>query len=135
MLSLLIPALAAGIAVDVIQARADYSTNYLYGETGLREALDYMSAMPEGASVLSQSKEIAFYLRNKDITMVFDRHMLQNKTVFLELLEKQNPDYIAVRTVRSEVDYNTAGQPEVRQILEEKYDKKTFGSFAVYKKR
>jgi 4-amino-4-deoxy-L-arabinose transferase-like glycosyltransferase len=135
MLSLLIPALAAGIAVDVIQARADYSTNYLYGETGLREALDYMSAMPEGASVLSQSKEIAFYLRNKDITMVFDRHMLQNKTVFLELLEKQNPDYIAVRTVRSEADYNTAGQPEVKQILEGKYDKKTFGSFAVYKKR
>jgi hypothetical protein len=134
-LSLIIPAIMAGIAVDLVQAKADYNTTYLYGETGEAGVVAYLHTIAPSSRVLCQSKEIAFYLRGMDVSVNLDEKMLESRAKTVTLIGRENPDYIVIRAIRSAEDYSTTNDPEVKELLDSRYSKHLFGSFIVYERR
>lgn len=63
--TLLFLLIITSLYIDVIQANADYSTHYLYGDTGLKEVVEYMKDKPPNQILCYM--HVGYYLGFKDI--------------------------------------------------------------------
>ncbi len=82
-LGLAIMICAANISLSIIQAKADYSTRYCYGEKGTTELIKYLDENTKPGERVLATNDIIYYLRNKKVSYLpidfwYDRDGVMN---------------------------------------------------------
>jgi len=78
------------VYVNIIQAKADYSTHNLYGDKGLEEVLDFMKEVPP--SEILCYHHVGYYLGYLEISELAT--VLYNKPKLMEIIQTKNINWI-----------------------------------------
>jgi hypothetical protein len=128
-------ALASGLATGVHQLRADYSTHYLYGERGTRQAAERLASLAPSARGVLAPKDVAFG------SLPCGSYLFSSRTLSRgglgPLLEEGSLDLIVLRRghLADATLASTLGDPRVREILATRFRRERIGDFFFYERR
>lgn len=126
MLSIIVPLLMCGVYIDAIQVKADYATAYFYGESGMKDTIDYLSPRIDDNDAVIAKKDVAYYLAVKEL------YELPKSAEELEkLIENRDIEYIILK---KEGYFTSLRYKDVTELIDTKYElDKEFGDYKVYK--
>ena len=128
MLSIIVPLLMCGVYIDAIQVKADYTTAYFYGESGMKDTIDYLSPRIDDNDAVMAKKDVAYYLAVKEF------YELPKSAEELEkLIDSKDVKYIIIK---KEGYFTTLKYVEVFELIRSKCKlEKEFGDFKIYRVR
>lgn len=124
-LSIAVPLLLCSIYINAIQVRADYNTNYLYGERGMKNTIDYLSSRVNSSDIVIARKDVAYYLEVREFY-----RLPKTPKEFEELMNKKHIEYIVVN---KEGYFTTLKYANVLRLIDSTCElDKEFGDFKIY---
>lgn len=124
-LASLICLITFSIYIDLVQSTASYNTNYLYGQEGYDETVNYVRTIVRPNDTLITKEAIAYYTGAERWFP-----LPQNPKDFLDLTDREHIPYIILP---KEGFYTAKKVSEVMRELERKYTLKAqFGDFSIY---
>ena|GEM_PF-4323733 len=136
---LILMMVASYISLDIVQAQANYSTSYFYGEEGFRETVKFLKDnLKEGEFFAARSRDLAVMSGKR--FYIFDRlhpedvsGILKNNDIkYLVLRDEFYLDGITSRNVFDDIMANK----ENNKIISENYALvKRYGFFRIYEKK
>lgn len=119
-------------SISRIQATAPYPTKYLYGQTGMKEAAEYLRVVTKPDEPIWSMKDIGAYVHNRfyESYSAFFNKKYQDELISL-LKSGKVRYYVATEGIGQD---NITYYGDVRKILETHATKiKTYGNFVIYK--
>lgn len=124
-LSIAVPLLLCSIYINAIQVGADYNTNYLYGERGMKNTIDYLSSRVNSSDIVIARKDVAYYLKVREFY-----RLPETPKEFGELMNKKHVKYIVVN---KEGHFTSLKYANVLQLIDSTCElDKEFGDFKIY---
>lgn len=133
-ISLFITIILNAVYVDYVQAKADYSTKWGYGESGVLEASDYIKKHTSENDIIISRGCIGHY-SNRRYYMSYPNPnpAIRRQMSFLEVEPVDYPNNLNVLIRNKEVPYVVISHLEKGIIPEPEYKKVAeFGSFTIY---
>jgi hypothetical protein len=127
--------LSSWLAMNIIQAKADYLTRYCYGDRETSNMLSFIKSKISPNDVILATRDIVYYV--KDELPCWDDSLWKSSAKFEGMVER--PD---VRYVIYSVGHHSISQyrdiffhPKVRGRLEDAYSKSQFGTYTVWARK
>lgn len=134
-LALLFCTLAGSAALDLQQARANYSTFYFYGERGLEEAAKQLAAWatPQGTAICDL--DIAYHggLTTQTCHLPMESGAFHDVPTLLDLLH--SPRFFGLCIRDTHHFYSAFEDPFVQRVLATEFEERRVGSFRLYQRR
>jgi len=126
-LAIILSLVTFSVYMDIIQSNAEYNTGYFYGESGMKETINYVnSKISPNDSVIAEDA-MAYYLNVKKYY-----YLPTNLEKFEEISKDENIKYIII--VKKGY-YTTPRYSKVLSFLNSKYELDAqFGDFKIYHK-
>lgn len=120
------------LSISRIQALSSYPTKYLYGQTGMNDASEYLRSNTKPDEVIWSMKDIGYYVNNKYYESYAFYFNKSGEKDLLKLIDERKIRYYVATTGigQDNLDYYT----HIRHILDTYTVKdKQFGNFVIYK--
>jgi len=123
--------ISASLSLSYLQSQANYSTAYLYGQTGMQETIDYILTHTTSNDTIISPKDLAYYTKNPFYET--NAHLLNNPERFYKIIYERNIPYIVMR---SKGAYIISYYPHILGIINSDYSLVAkFGYFNIYKQK
>lgn len=123
-------------SLNVIQAKAQYSTSYEYGSEGKQEVIRAISDFIDEEETVMATPDLLYQMRSKNIPFIGWSAWLSTVTV-LDTIHTSNPKVIVIGLTSHSLKQwqEILGHPDIKLILEKQYIRRDIGTYSVWFKK
>lgn len=134
-LGLMATLLSSWLAMNIIQAKADYLTRFCYGDRETKKMISFLKREISPNDVILATRDIVFYV--KDELPCWDDSLWKSLIKFKETIERPDVRYVVFSVGHhSIVQYRDIFfHPEVVEKLEGGYSKSQIGTYTVWTRK
>ena len=128
-------AVACGAALLIVQFRAPYNVNYLYGEQGLKAAVARLSGLSRGAGLVVAPKDLAYLALDCGTYLFADRTVSTGRLT--ALLKQGKLEAVVYRRglLSNAACAPQLSDPELRALLDREFSAAREGDFFFYERK